>query len=407
VRAPTSWALHIAILVPDGVGQEMDGPGKSGDTPGAAREHVSHVLDVHSTHYEAFLADPKVVDEQLLACRCYRCSAPGPRLTGSRVSRKLHALPAFKVCSIALAVCLRCNSRERVLPCDALPGKVTGAEIVLDAVSRLRQGENLTAVAKACGVCRLSVQHWLAGLGARCLDLFGLLRHRAIVTSTASTGTLVRFAAFEAEAHRHRPALSLRSVWVVGSRPSERTELVAAVWLLVDLVHALGGTLATTQLGAALFRQAVLLFRSTPLDTSNFDASSSESPDTGAGQIGVAAPDDSPPSQSQGNRPVALRPGRGGACHSDLRRSGPGGACSGPPPGRVAQRADEGHLARDALPVDGAVQDRRARSPASRSPPGCRQAQGEAARGRPAQGLLAARRPTVPATVTHTVGSHM
>jgi hypothetical protein len=105
-------------------GRRSDGPGTVWPDPGAALEHVCHVLDVHSSHYEALLADPKVVEEQLLACRCSRCSAPGPRLTGSRVSRKLHAVQAFTVCSIALAVCQRCNRRERVLPCDALPGKV-------------------------------------------------------------------------------------------------------------------------------------------------------------------------------------------------------------------------------------------------------------------------------------------
>jgi hypothetical protein len=81
---------------------EATAPDKVWPDPGAALEHVSHVLEVHSSHYEALLADPKVVEEQLLACRCSRCSAPGPRLTGSRVSRKLHAVPAFTVCSIAL-----------------------------------------------------------------------------------------------------------------------------------------------------------------------------------------------------------------------------------------------------------------------------------------------------------------
>jgi hypothetical protein len=137
VRAHFLGPAHRDLL-PDGVGQEKDGPGEVWADPKAALEHVSHVLDAHSSHYEELLADPKVVDEQLLACRCSRCSAPGPRLTGSRVSRKLHALPAFKVCSIALAVCLRCDRRERVLPCDALPGKVAGAEIVMDAVGDAR-----------------------------------------------------------------------------------------------------------------------------------------------------------------------------------------------------------------------------------------------------------------------------
>jgi len=48
----------------------------------------------------------------------------------------------------------------------------------------------------------------------------------------------------------------------------------------------------------AAWRQAVLLFRGTPFNTSNFEAPSSDSSDSGAGQIGPAAIHETPPSQS-------------------------------------------------------------------------------------------------------------
>jgi hypothetical protein len=165
-----------------------------------------------------------------------------------------------------------------------LPGKVTGIEIVVGALSRVREGKSFAVAARAVGVCELTARHWLVGVAARCLDLYGLLRHRAIITSGTSPATLVRFAAFVTEIARRRPV----KVPAGDARSTEHSERTAAMWRLLDLVEELGGTLATTQLGAALFRQAVLLFRSTPIDTSNCDALPVGGADTLAARIGAS-----------------------------------------------------------------------------------------------------------------------
>ena len=131
-------------------------------------------------------------------------------------------------------------------------------------------------MAEKFGVCRLTVQRWFVVVGARCLDVCGLLE-----------------------------------VAVGSGLPLERAGGARGSRLAAHgLGSRVGGTLAATQLGTALFWQAVLLFRSTPVNASDFEASPSESSDTGTGQCGPVASHGPPPSQSQGNRPLATPPDR-------------------------------------------------------------------------------------------------
>jgi hypothetical protein len=93
---------------------------------------VVFVLDVKSSSYSAILANAG--DDFLCGCRCAACGGTDLELTGSRVSRRLETPDAL---SVALARCHDCRHRERVLPCDVLPGKVTGVEVILDAVAQV------------------------------------------------------------------------------------------------------------------------------------------------------------------------------------------------------------------------------------------------------------------------------
>jgi len=95
--------------------------------------------------------------------------------------RKFHGLAAVVILRIAIARCRRCRKRERVLPCDILPGKITGAAVVFAAIRARIAGARLRDVAAKYGVCILTVRLWVAGVGSRFLGLLDLLRHRAII----------------------------------------------------------------------------------------------------------------------------------------------------------------------------------------------------------------------------------
>jgi hypothetical protein len=92
-----------------------------------------------------------------------------------------------------------------VLPSDALPGKVTGVEVILEAVSEaLTAGRSPTSVAASVGVAGRTLKSWILGLGARVLDLEQLYRHRArrAPSDAPPSATLHRWAAVSAELQR-------------------------------------------------------------------------------------------------------------------------------------------------------------------------------------------------------------
>jgi hypothetical protein len=130
-----------------------------------------YVLDVHSSRYEDIIASAMQCGEGKLrlleGCCCAQCGSSRLQLTGSRVARKLHAIPVFTVLAIALGRCLDCGHRERVLPSDALPGKVTGVEVVFAVASAVLGGQRVGTVAQRYSVSRLTVRYWVLGLGAR------------------------------------------------------------------------------------------------------------------------------------------------------------------------------------------------------------------------------------------------
>ena len=82
---------------------------------------LAHVLAVQSTRYREALASTS--DEVLAGCVCARCSGTDLHLTNSWVSRGVNTSAGFGYLMVRLARCRTCNARERVLPCDVLPGK--------------------------------------------------------------------------------------------------------------------------------------------------------------------------------------------------------------------------------------------------------------------------------------------
>lgn len=225
-----------------------------------------HVLGVQSTGYEAHLA--REGGRALLGCVCARCGGRVLALTRSRVRRWLRTSERLAQIEIRLARCRTCGARERVLPCDVLPGKVHAVDFVLEAMRLLFSKRSVRAVARQLRTSRALVRAWRHGLGLRMLELFELLRHRAIVAPPSAPGSarLVRFAAFWVEAGRATGRLL--PTFDPPRRATDVEVTTAAAHHLLGLVEVLGGPRRAAHEGAGLFRQAVLLFRTAPADTS-------------------------------------------------------------------------------------------------------------------------------------------
>lgn len=328
-----------------------------------------HVLAVQSADYEALIASAG--DAVLAGCRCSGCEESELALTESRVSRKVHGLAAVAILRIAIARCQRCRKRERVLPCDVLPGKITSAPVVFAAVAARIAGVRLREVARTYGVCILTIRLWVAGVGARFLDLPDLLRHRAMIASgqEPETARLVRLSAFVMEVTRRCSVEEPRVQTDV--RALSAAELATAARVLIKLLDQLGGVRAAVTVGADVFRQAVLLFRTTPAastDTSNYKARGLGSNQGRACQ----APDDVPPyptqAQPEGRCALALRADRAGARRSLTRAASTARAATCPRAGGLAVRRHATHVGRDALSLDPRLQAFRARGPPARRP---------------------------------------
>ena len=204
----------------------------------------------------------------LAGCWCAACGSSDLRLTGSRVERRLELLGESMMCKVALARCCHCGHRERVLPFEALPGKVTGVDVVLDAVGRaLIGGDALTSIAGGARVVSRTVKLWILGLGARVLDLERLYRHRAsrAPDDAPQSALLHRWSAASVELARwFGTSMSAATTDLRRSASEERRE---AATRLVRFVAAAGGPRRFAERGAALFREAVLQFRGPRIDT--------------------------------------------------------------------------------------------------------------------------------------------
>lgn len=162
-----------------------------------------------STAYPALLGRgpdaPGTADASILAdCSCAACGDTRLVLTRSWVERGLtRAGGDYERLAVRLARCRRCRRRERILPFDALPGKTHAVHVVVQAVGCLAQ-TGPCAAERRTGFSRQLVAAWARGLAARAADLFVLLRHRAVIatTATARTRCLVRFGAFRQEVRR-------------------------------------------------------------------------------------------------------------------------------------------------------------------------------------------------------------
>ena len=221
-----------------------------------------HVLRADSTRYAEALGtddlDPTVLDGV-----CAACGGRDFDLTRSWVERGLQTVSGYRPMSVRLARCRHCRMRERILPCDALPGKVNAAENVLAAVAEVHEGASLKTVGQRHGVSGPCVAKWIRGLHHRFLDLALLHRHRAILAEPGASGPhlLVPFGTFTVEAMDGPSALPARA----GGGEQEE-----AIGGLLSLLDRLGGPMAAAQLGAERFRQAVLLFRGGGIHTSSF-----------------------------------------------------------------------------------------------------------------------------------------
>ncbi|MEK7860047.1 MAG: hypothetical protein AAB284_01675, partial [Chloroflexota bacterium] len=293
--------------------QKVGGPGEFCH-PGAAMSTVVFVLDVESSNYSAVVEGSD--DEILVGCRCASCGGSNLRLTGSRVVRRLETRDSFVSLRVALSRCGDCRHRERLLPFDALPGKVTGVEVIVDAITTVvSDGSSVASVAHCAGVAARTLRSWILGLGTRLLDLEQLYRHRAKLApaSASPSATLHRWAAVSREVgRRHGTAEELAMTDLRRSAAEERQD---AARRFVGFVTRIGGVREVASLGAAVFREAVLLFRGHRVDTPC--AVAPVAPGHHLDEI----PDDSSTTaraRPASDRPVALRP--------DRRRAGVNGA---------------------------------------------------------------------------------
>jgi len=92
-----------------------------------------------------------------------------------------------------------------VLPFDVIPGKRSGVDVTFPSVRRVvTDGKSVASVAREHGVTRRTIRQWVAGVGARALDLERLYHHRAQTApcDAPTAGLLVRWAAVAVELAR-------------------------------------------------------------------------------------------------------------------------------------------------------------------------------------------------------------
>jgi hypothetical protein len=222
---------------------------------------LAHVLAIDTTQYDEVMANASSLI--LDGCVCASCGSDALALTGSWVFRGLQTgAESYGQIRIRLARCTVCKHRERILPCDVLPGKVNSAGNVFGALEAVAAGVSIAEVGRRHGVSRACVRKWFLGAGARYLDLCDLVRHRAMVVrpSTRPEGRLVRFFAFLSAAQRETDTAP-RVPWALLGGVAESEGMYLAMTSLLSCLSVFGGVQGVCRLGAELFGQAVLLFR--------------------------------------------------------------------------------------------------------------------------------------------------
>lgn len=225
---------------------------------------LAHVLEIDSTRYIEVLAS---ADEKILAgCVCARCASTWIVLSNSWVERGLQTTEGYCRIPIRLSLCMSCKARERIIPCDVLPGKTNNAQNIFAAAAELLVGASVTDVARTHDVSRAAVRKWAKGLGQRYLDLYALYRHRAMLAALPSAqqqALLVRFWVFVTEA---TTVMGVPAA-ITPILPDAKREQQQCLEAFVLVVQTLGGVMQTVALGARLFHQAVLLFRTVSVCT--------------------------------------------------------------------------------------------------------------------------------------------
>lgn len=191
---------------------------------------------MESTNYAEHIA--RGGDKILAGCVCARCEATDIKLTNCWVRRGFQVRGEYVQLAVVLARCATCKARERVLPGDALPGKVNGVANIFGALGHVEDGSTLTAAGERAGVSRQCVRYWIQGVAHRYLDLARLFRHRALVAPTEEPGhtTLVMFWAFIAQARIQRPVLPWPTTPSPPAVPTD--EVVVAAFGMVALLEA-------------------------------------------------------------------------------------------------------------------------------------------------------------------------
>jgi hypothetical protein len=219
------------------------------------------VLEISSTSYSSVVNAKG--DALLAGVRCGACATTTLRLTRSRVHRRLISAVGCAQLEVAVAKCSTCGRRERVLPFDVIPGKRSGVDMTFPSVRRVvTDGKSVASVAREHGVTRRTIRQWVAGVGARVLDLERVYHHRAqkAPRDAPTAGLLVRWAAVAVELAR--PFTTTASRFATDLRLTASQEHVEAARHLLALLDRWCGACAAAAFGASLFRQAVLLFRS-------------------------------------------------------------------------------------------------------------------------------------------------
>ena len=226
---------------------------------------LTHVLAINTTQYGEQIANAS--SSILEGCVCGSCGSDELVLTQSFVFRGLQSgADNYRQIQIRLARCTVCKHRERILPCDVLPGKVNSAENIFGALAAVVEGKPVAEVARCHGVSRACVRQWVCGAGARYLDLCELVRHRAMIAgpSTRAEARLVRFFVFLTAAQRETGVSPIMPTLGVVPESAERRKAVGS---MLGCLSVLGGVLGVCVLGAELFGHAVLLFRCLGSDT--------------------------------------------------------------------------------------------------------------------------------------------
>lgn len=299
---------------------------------------LAHVLAIDITNYSEVIANAST--SILSECVCASCGGDSLELTNSWVVRGVQSgADSYSQMRIRLARCETCGGRERILPCDVLPGKVNSVGNVFGAVEEVVQQVPIAEVARRHDVSRACVRKWVYGAGARYLDLCDLVRHRAMVASPATRPEerLVRFFGFLSAAQTKRGVELVLPSPVIGTFP-ERQEIGTAVGSLLSSLSELGGALESCRQGAELFGQSVLLFRYLGVNTPSSIAisgsfgqdSQCEMPEENDGQTAARPQIDSAMALRSNRAPVARgSPGRRAGGVGSADEQGGGGVAFG------------------------------------------------------------------------------